>query len=60
MSVQEPDTNGVVGDDPCLNEPAPQLDDYETEHGTVVVYETARPLGWIEVDPDALVEVRRP
>jgi hypothetical protein len=36
-----------------------QLDDYETEHCTVVVYDTARPLGWIEVDPDALVEVRR-
>ena len=38
----------------------PELDDYQTEHGTVVVYETARPLGWIEIDPDALVEVRRP
>jgi len=38
----------------------PQLDDYETEHGTVVVYSSERPLGWIEIDPDALVEVRRP
>jgi hypothetical protein len=53
----------TVGD-PCPHgtehEAAPRLDDYETDHGTVVVYDTARPLAWIEIDPDALVEVRRP
>ena len=50
--------------DPCPHgddhAAAPELDDYETDHGTVVLYSAERPLGWIEIDPDALVEVRRP
>jgi hypothetical protein len=38
----------------------PQLDDYENDEGNVIVFDPKRPLGWIEIDPDALVEVRQP
>ena len=60
MNAQEP--NSEDGDaDPCPPGPefeaAPELFDYETDSGTVVIFDVEQPLGWIEIDPDALVEV---
>ena len=60
MSVHETAGDGDGG--LCPHGPefeaAPELCDYETGAGAVVIFDAEQPLGWIEIDPDALVEVR--
>ena len=60
MTDESPGRRTMPSDDPTDRGAASGLRDYETDRGNVVIYDPKQPLGWIEIDPDALVEVRRP